>query len=160
MDDYNAARELIARHDDLADFVGERPDELVAAAEAALGTTFSPTYRAFASELGAGDIAGEEFYGVIDDNFDSSAVPNGIWLTLQEREDSGLPEGLIVVYTDSEGSYYALDSRRPKGSGEHPVALWVPGLSAPDDELEPVADDFGALFLERIEAGLARRGVA
>ena len=40
--DYEAARELVVRHDDLADFVGERPDELVAQAEEALGSRFPP----------------------------------------------------------------------------------------------------------------------
>lgn len=73
-----------------------------------------------------------EDYGVIDDDFESSAVPNGIWLTLQERTDSG----------------------------EHPVVRWDPGVSEPDDELEVVAADFGTLLKTRIEEGLARRGVA
>jgi hypothetical protein len=157
--DYEAARELVLRHDDLADFVGERPDELVAQAEEALGSRFPPSYRSFVGELGAGDIAGEEFYGVIDDNFDSSGVPNGVWLTLQEREDSGLPSDLIIVYGDAEGAYYALDTTRTDGSGEHPVLLWTPGASEPGDDLETVASDFGELFRTRIEAGLSRRGV-
>ena len=156
--DYKAARELVARHDDQADFVGERPDELVAQAEEALGSRFPPSYRSFVGELGAGDIAGEEFYGVIDDDFDNSSVPDAVWLTLQQREDSGLPPNLIIVYGDAEGAYYALDTSRTDGSGEHPVVLWTPGASEPGDELEAVAGDFGELFRTRIEAGLARRG--
>ena len=159
IEDYRAARELVERHDDLADFVGERPEELVARAEEALGVRFSPTYRSFATELGAGDIAGEEFYGVIDDDFESSAVPNGIWLTLRERTDSGLPPELVVVYTDFDGTYYALDTSRQDGSGEHPVVLWDPGVSEPGDELEAVAGDFGEFLRTRIEEGLARQGV-
>jgi antitoxin YobK len=160
MDDYTEARELIERHDDLADFMGERPEELVAHAEDALGVKFPPTYRAFVKELGAGDIAGEEFYGVIDDNFESSGVPNGIWLTLHERTDSGLPPELVVVYTDVEGNYYALDTGRDGDSGEHPLVLWGPGVSQAGDELETVAGDFGEFLRTRVQEGLARRGVA
>jgi antitoxin YobK len=52
MEDYTEARELIERHDDLADFMGERPEELVARAEEALGVRFPPTYRAFVRDLG------------------------------------------------------------------------------------------------------------
>jgi len=57
----------------LADYEAAR--ELVVQAEEALGSRFPHSYRSFVGELGAGDIAGEEFYGVIDDNFDSSGVP-------------------------------------------------------------------------------------
>jgi antitoxin YobK len=159
VEDYRAARDLVEQHEDLADFVGERPDDLVTRAEQALGTGFPPSYRAFVSELGAGDIAGAEFYGVIDDDFESSGVPNGIWLTLQERTDSDLPPELIVVGDDGMGNYYALDSSRQDASGEYPLVIWVPGSSRPGDELETVAGDFGQFFREQVEQGLSRRGV-
>jgi antitoxin YobK len=97
---------------------------------------------------------------VIDDNFESSGVPNGIWLTLQERTDSGLPPELVVVYTDAEGNYYALATGREGDSGEHPLVLFGPGVSQPGDELDAVAGDFGEFLRTRVQEGLARRGVA
>lgn len=97
LDDYNTAAQLISEQADLARFGGGRDEKLVERAEAALGVRFPPSYRSFAREFGAGHIAGEEFYGVTDDNFEEGPIPNGIWLTLTERQDSGLPEALVVV---------------------------------------------------------------
>ena len=65
--------------------MGPRPEELVAAAERALGLEFPPGYREFVLDLGAGDVGGEEFFGVVDDGFEDSAIPDGVWLTLRER---------------------------------------------------------------------------
>jgi hypothetical protein len=50
-------------------FAGSKADDLIQKAEKALGLYLPPTYRRFVSALGAGDIAGQEFYGVIDDDF-------------------------------------------------------------------------------------------
>lgn len=160
LDDYRAAAAAISEHADSARFRGERPAELVERAEAALGVRFPPSYRAFVGELGAGHIAGEEFYGVTDDEFVDSSVPNGIWLTLREREDSGLPEPLVIVYEDGDGGLYAIDTSRPGAGGEHPVVRWVPGVSQPGDELETMAGDFGSLFRETVREGLSQRGPA
>ncbi len=158
LDDYTAGAQLVSEHSDLADFVGERPEELVEQAEAALGLRFPPSYRAFLRELGAGDIAGEEFYGLITDDFENSSVPNGIWLTLDEREVSGLPESMVIVYEEDDEGYVAIDTAQQRPGDEHPVVLWSAGASEPDDEFEVVAEDFGQLFRERVAEGLARRG--
>jgi antitoxin YobK len=123
LEDYREAASLIAAYSDEADFDGERPAELVERAEAALGVRFPPSYRAFVRELGVGHIAGEEFYGITGDEFVDSSIPNGIWLTLREREDSGLPEHLVIVYEDGEGDYYALDTSEGGNDGENAVVL-------------------------------------
>ena len=159
LEDYREAVSLISAHSDSADFGGQRPAELVERAEAALGVRFPPSYRAFVRELGAGDVAGEEFYGITSDEFVDSSIPNGIWLTLREREDSGLPEHLVIVYEDGEGDYYAVDTSKEGSEGENPVVLWIPGASQPDDDLEQVADDFGTFFRATVEEGLSRRGL-
>src|SRR6266446_5235650 len=78
-------------------FAGPRGEPLIQAAEAALGLSFPATYRRFLAERGCGDVAGAEFYGLIDDNFTSGSVPNGIWLTLKLRSTSAIPKSLIVV---------------------------------------------------------------
>ena len=159
-EDYRVTARIIAEHGDAARFRGEQPDELVEQAESALGVRLPPSYRAFVSELGAGHIAGEEFYGVTSNDFVNSSVPNGIWLTLTERQDSGLPEPLVIVYEDDEGDYYALDTAQETGEGENPLVRWTPGVSQPADDLEVVADDFGGFFRETIQDGLSRRGMA
>lgn len=90
-DDLERFLSLVEEYEDEADFVGPRDDGLVGAAEAALGLSFSPIYRRLVAELGAGDIAGQEFYGVITEEFVNSSVPNGIWLTLKARSEWALP---------------------------------------------------------------------
>ncbi len=159
IEDFVATAQIIADHDEASRFRGEQPDELVERAEAALGIKLPPSYRAFVRQLGAGHIAGEEFYGVTSDDFVDSSVPNGIWLTLTERQDSGLPDPFVIVYEDDEGDYYALDSSRDAGGGEYPVVRWTPGGSEPGDDLEIVASDFGSFFRETVQDGLSRRGI-
>src|SRR5438093_9524123 len=126
MKDMDAALQLVARNDRQADFVGKRSTEMVADAESALGVRFPPTYRKFPTELGAGDIAGEEFYGVTTNTLASSSVPNGIWLTLEERK-GGLPSPLVIVYATGDGTWFALDT---SGLTARASPEWFRGLRA------------------------------
>ena len=153
LDDLRAGLALVGQHDDEGEFAGPRPEGLVDQAEQRLGVTFPASYRAFVSELGAGDIAGEEFYGVLDGDFEDSGVPDGIWLTLREREDSGLPEALVVVHSPGDGTLHAIDTSQAAG-GEAPVVTWTPGTSTRDDQLEPVSPDFGTFFRQTVERAL------
>ena len=152
--DLRAALRLVDEHRDRADFTDGQPEELIERAEQALGVGFPPSYREFVRVLGAGDIAGAEFYGVCSAEFESSSVPNGIWFTLQERTDSGLPAPLVVVYSVGEGTLCALDTAKHDEDGESPVVAWVPGVSRSDEQLESVAPDFGTFFRETIENAL------
>lgn len=135
-------------------FAGRREELLVAAAEGALRVALPPTYRRFVLELGAGSVGSRELYGVTTDNFTDAAVPNGIWLTLDERERFSLPERLVLVGDTGMGEYYALDLSRADESGEAPVVIWASGRSQEGDALEVVAPDFGAFFLAAVEEEL------
>jgi hypothetical protein len=128
------------------DFEGPKPDHLIENAEATLGLSFPPTYREFLRRLGAGDIAGAEFYGVIKDDFIHSSVPDAIWLTLDERKNSNLPESLIIVADTGYGHYYAIDVSKKTATEESPIVEWSPG----DNSSQVVADDFGAFLLQRL----------
>lgn len=150
--DLQESFKLVEQHADRADFEGQKPAALVGAAESALGVRFPPSYREFLLKLGCGDIAGCEFYGIIGEEFENSSVPNGIWLTLKERSESGLPEHLLIVYADGTGTYYALDVREARADGECPVVAWradAPGSG------NVVAEDYGAFFLETLRQALA-----
>ncbi|MFZ5635878.1 MAG: SMI1/KNR4 family protein [Pseudomonadota bacterium] len=154
MGDLERALDLIVANMDRADFEGQKSEEIIASAEAALGVHFPATYRAFLSKCGCGDFAGHEFYGIIGDDFYNSGVPDAVWITLKEREESGLPNHLVVVYDQGDGAYYALDCFGSNVSGESPVVVWVPGASRKGDRLEVVAEDFGGLLLEKIQSSL------
>ena len=132
-------------------FVGGRDAQAIEDAESALAVRFPPSYRAFLKELGAGSIRGREIYGILDGDYHNSAVPDGIWLTLQERQDSGLPESLVIVYGTGDGDYVAIDTSKQGTNGENPMVLWSPGSSAPDGDLQQVSADFGTFFLELVK---------
>lgn len=139
------------RQSDRARFVGPRDAGLVSAAEEALGVPLPPTYRRFVTELGAGSVGGREFYGAIDENFLGSSIPDGIWLTLDERERFGFPKHLVIVGDTGMGEYYVLDTSRRDADGECPVVIWAAGQSREDDDLEVVAPDFGSFFWDALQ---------
>jgi hypothetical protein len=162
MEDLRKAFKLIEEHSERARFVGPRPPELVRKAEVALGIAFPPTFREFVLRFGAGGFAGQEFFGITSANFETSTVPNGVWLTLDNRKSWGLPEQFVIVSDLGDGAYYAIDVSKKNASGENPVVLFYPGAWDPKTEppiSEVVAEDFGAFLLEQVQWGLEGRGV-
>lgn len=152
--DLKKAFERIENNSSLADFEGEKEEELISLAESALGIVFPPTYRGFLSKYGCGDIAGCEFYGLVNDDFEASGIPDAIWLTLEERKSSGLPENLVIVYALGDGSYHALDCSVTDQASECPVVEWIPGSSRSGQALEVIAEDYGQFLLEKIESAI------
>jgi hypothetical protein len=147
---YRKARELIADAG-VGDFEGPKPEALVARAEAALGLVFPPSYRQFLLELGCGDVAGFEVYGVVDEDFTESAVPDAIWLTLEERQSAGLDPRFVVIGALGDGTYDCLDTAHVDAAGEAPVVQ----LSADFEDPVKLADSFGEYFLTEVESALS-----
>ena len=127
-------------------FKGEISDALIEKAELFLGVKFPKSYRAFLKKKGCGNFLSKEFYGISSDEFESGSVPNGIWLTNNERKSSDLDHSLILVGQSMEG-YYALATSQMK-DGECPVVDSIPGINP--KELEVIAPDFGTFFLNQI----------
>lgn len=148
MADLQQALRLIAANPEKGFFVGPRNPALIALAEAALGDKLPPTYRKFVEALGAGDFDGFELYGVVDSDFENSSVPNGVWLTIDERKSSSLPSGLVIVASTGDGSYYCLEL---SGGEDAPVVVYQPGYPADQQQREEVAEDFGAFLLSRLQ---------
>jgi hypothetical protein len=128
------------------DFEGRKPAVLVAKAAAALGVVFPPSYEHFLLERGCGNIGRLEILGLIDDNFDRSSVPNGVWLTLEERKSIGLDPAWVLIAELGDGGYDALDMHRRDASGECPVVR----LSTEGALVETVAPNFGQYLLEAV----------
>jgi hypothetical protein len=154
MDDLEAALQIVEENSDDAYFSGPKSDDVITLAEQALGVSFPRTYRRFLQRLGAGDIAGEEFYGITTTDFENASIPNGIWLTLKQRETSSLPKTLVVVYSPGDGSYFVLDTARTQSNGECPVVIWHPGANQDPNKLDIVAEDFGMFMLNTIRQAL------
>ncbi len=133
------------------DFEGFKPESLVALAEDALSLRFSPSYRQFLLRLGCGDINGLEIYGVIRDSFVNASIPNGIWLTLELRQSSGLPVDIILFQETGVGGYYAIDLGQSTEDGEAPVVEWIPGADNPRP-CPIIAENFGVHLQEQVKA--------
>lgn len=133
-------------------FAGPRDSALIAMAENALGGELPPTYREFVRRLGAGNFGSFEVYGVVDDHFENSAVPDGVWVTLKSRREADLPNDLVVIGTTGDGAYYCL--KLHEGQGESPVIIYQPGVPAERQSPEVVAQDFGEFFLSHVRGQL------
>lgn len=144
--DLEKAFDLIEKNG--GDFEGEKDDALIAKAEQALGVVLPLSYKQFLSTFGCGDIEGLEFYGLIGDDFESSGIPDAIWLTLDERK-SGLPKNLVLIYAVGDGSYYALDVSQTDSNGECPVVSYDA-----NGDMEKVADDYGSFLLAELQTVL------
>jgi antitoxin YobK len=149
MQDYEDARKLITDTGG-GDFSGEKPEELIEKAEAALGLRFPSTYRRFLGDFGCGDIAGEEFYGIVDENFEAASIPNGIWLTLDSRQSEGLSENFVIIGADGDGTCNAIDTAQTDTTDEYPVVLLTIALNP----VEQLASSFGSFLKKNVIFGL------
>jgi hypothetical protein len=151
MHQFRQALRMIDRSGE-GDFTGPIPQQVVEEAEELLGVRFPPSYRQFLLKLGCGDVAGAEFYGIVDDNLRNGPIPNGIWLTLDERETAKLPPKMVLVSFTGMSGYYALDLARVGENREAPVVMWQAG--APAEACPVIAKDFGTFFLDEISSAL------
>ncbi|HNO79908.1 MAG TPA: SMI1/KNR4 family protein [Phycisphaerae bacterium] len=151
-DALSQAFRLIDENPDRAHFCGPRDETLICAAENALGLAFPPAYRKFLAKYGCGDIAGVEIYGIVDDNFESSCVPDGIWATLNQRRLAQLRNNHVLVGDTGDGNFYAIDVSRLDAGGDCPVIEWAPDV--PENNFLVVADSFGEFLHRKISAAL------
>lgn len=146
MRELREAFRLIEEND--GDFDGPKEPSLVDSAANALGFRFPPTYRRFLETYGCGDISGIEIFGVIDDNFKNNGIPDAIWLTLRYRK-TGLPERYLLISSDGDGAYCALDADQADENGEYQVVRYEI-----DGAVFPLSKDFGTFLLSEIESAL------
>ncbi len=147
MADVHEALRLIAANADRGFFAGPRDSALISSAERALGGQLPPTYREFVKKLGAGNLGAFEIYGVINGDFDESSVPNGVWLTLNERRENNLPNDLIVIGSTGDGDYYCV---KQSYDTDGPVIVYQTGLPAERQSYEEIAEDFGEFLLNGV----------
>jgi hypothetical protein len=146
LNDYMKAKEILLNNKN-ASFVGPRDELLIQEAEEALSLKFPPSYRQFLLDFGCGSINGNEFYGIINSNFEKSTIPNGIWLTLNNRKVAKLPNNLILIAQGYDG-YLALDENQKDDLGEFPIIEWIGGN--PNNSNKIIYKDFGVYILEML----------
>lgn len=148
LEDFINAVKIIEENKSKAFFAGNRSESLIKEAEKALGITFPETYRQFLLKYGAGNFGGSEIYGIIDENFINSSIPDGIWFTLIERKKICLPQNLVVIYSTGDGDLVCLDTGKNR---ESPVIIFQPGVPLELQRGEVISEDFGRFFLELVK---------
>jgi hypothetical protein len=98
-------------------------DQEIRAAEAALGVSFPPSYRAFLSLYGGISVVNSIISGIVDN---APLDPGGgsvVFDTMRFRKEWHLPSHYIVIQPD-EDAPYCLDTRTTDASGEMVVVCY------------------------------------
>jgi antitoxin YobK len=147
---YQKAKQIIQTNEDMADFIGGRTSELIKLAEEKLGVEFNGLYLDYLQTFGAGNFGAQEIYGIINDNFENSSVPDAIWYTLTERKEINLPNNLLVIYDTGSEELFCLDFNQLDEKGEPKVVSFVPGIELESQKYEIIANDFGDFLLDLV----------
>ncbi len=148
--EYDKAVELMSHYPTLMQFVGPRSEELIQSAEDRLEVQFPGSYRSFILNFGAGSFGSFEVYGVINDNFEKSTIPNGIWATLDAQKRFNLPAKLVIIGSDGMGDDYVLDLRR-QSQTYLSVIIYSVGLQEREQDIEVMAPDFGSFLYSKVK---------
>lgn len=150
LDNYKKALKIMNDNKNICHFAGPRSEELINLAEETLGLKFSPLYRDFLRQFGAGNFGSQEIYGVIDEDFENSSIPDAIWFTLTERREINLPRNLLVIYDTGGEEYYCLDFNKRNKHNEPAVVSFIPGQELQAQKYEVIAEDFGDFLLNLV----------
>lgn len=147
---YQKAVSIIEANKSKGFFAGPRTEELISLAEETLGLKFIGAYREYLKNYGAGNFGAQEIYGIINDDFENSSVPDGIWYTLTERNEIGLPNNFLIIYDTGSDELYCLDFQRLNSDNEPAVVSFVPGIDLNKQRYELLANDFGDFLLDMV----------
>lgn len=150
IESYQKAKKIIQSNEDLADFIGGRTNELIKLAEEKLSIKFTGLYLDYLQTFGAGNFGTQEIYGIINDNFENSSVPDAIWYTLTERKEINLSKNLLVIYHTGSDELFCLDFNQLDEKGEPKVVSYVPGIELERQIYDIIANDFGDFLLDLI----------
>ncbi len=152
MQDLEKAFELIEKHQELLKAYKGRIDaKVIRVAQDYLGVSFPLTYKVFLEKFGFISLGGCEIYGIIDENFRDSGVPDAIWYSHENYINYGKPSNIVQIYSVGEGTTYCLDTSQMNEEGECPVVAWPLGGYEETPVLEIIAEDFGKFFLNMVE---------
>lgn len=146
---YQKAKQIIQINGDMAEFIGGQTNELIKLAEEELGMKFTGLYLDYLQTFGAGNFGAQEIYGIINDNFENSSVPDAIWYTLTERKEMNLPNNLLVIYDTGSEELFCLDFNQLNGK-EPRVVPFVPGIELEKQRYDVIANDFGDFLLDLV----------
>lgn len=144
---YNEAKKIMEEHEELCDFVGNFGADIIREVEKRLEVRLPQSYKCFLRDFGAGNFGSQEIYGIVSAEFNAVAIPDVMWLTLNERTNSGLPYELIPVYYDGGESYYCIDTSEIRDDESPIVSINMDDFSCNKATL---FDSFGEFLLDII----------
>ena len=112
---------IIEQNPDICDIGRPASPTLIEKAESFLRVRFPADYRRFLERWGTLAVGPLEFYGITGEEFESSSVPNAIWITNVKRQQVGLPAELVILFDNNGAEYYCLDASRADVSR---VVIW------------------------------------
>jgi hypothetical protein len=152
-------RRRLKEHENPCQIAGPAPEAAIAAAEAALGCAFPPSYRSFLSTFGG--IAIPPHLGIVHDfvgvdpsvrepvvaaELTHSDATDVVQRTLRARAERKLNDHLIVVGIGAQHQeWFCLDVSKPTSSGEYPVVMYDAKDNALDQQFY---EDFGQMLKE------------
>ena len=108
--------DFVATNQEICDAGRPVTDELIEKAERYLDVRFPDDYRAFLKRWGTLSIGPLEFYGICNEDFVNTSVPDAIWYTQRKRQQLGLPKELVILYDNNGVEYYCLDTSTAENS--------------------------------------------
>jgi len=163
MENLNKAFELFEKYPQHGTFDADIPkeEELIRKVEATLDVSFTPSYYQFLKKYGCVDFFGDEYYGIWKKDADGNSGSEVIRMTLDYRNQYGLPYQYIIVGNSGYGPLDAIDTSKPDEHGECPVVMIDGPYKNPDTgekkewyEMEQMAPDFGTYLYNQSKAAL------
>ncbi len=127
-------------------------------AELTLKIDFSKQQKLFLEKYTYFSFFGNEFYGIIKDDFTGNYTPQIVVATLVDRERANMPHSYLHLWDAGDGAIAILDYSNLNEDSEPPVLLvdyrgeeqgWV--------VLDKIADDLGDFLLQLVERQLANQ---
>lgn len=122
--DMNKLIELVQAYPSIFTVSGKKSALLVEKAEKKLGNRLPTSYKQFLMEFGKLAFGARTYLGVIDDDFENSGLPDGIWFNLFLRKEYNFPQHLIVVYNNNGLEFICLDTSNFFSEDECGIAVW------------------------------------
>lgn len=154
--EYEKAIELINKHSDLLVSYGKVDINIINKAKKKLNVNLPADYIDFLSRYGAINFGSEEIYGIISTEFYNSSIPDAIWYTLKEREESSIPKNFIIIYESGYGELFCISTDYI--DIDPPIKSFIPGLELFEQPFEIISESFGSFLLEKIESEIKLNG--
>jgi len=149
-------RRRLKEHERSCQIAGPAQESAIAAAEAALGCTFPPSYRNFLRTFGGIAIPPHlgivhDFVGVAESAGGAPPPPSDdatdvVQRTLKARAERKLADHLVVVGIGAQHQeWFCLDVSKPTSSGEYPIVMFDAKDNAVDQQFY---EDFGQMLRE------------